>query len=95
MATESLFLQIKSYHISISHSNLLTSIILSHKHRVGLDLEYVSNKIARLAGKFLTPPEEKAISTPGSKGTMYIFTGAQKRHYIRYVTSRILIFVKR
>ena len=75
------FLTDKSFHISISHSNRLTSIILSRKHRVGLDLEYVSNKIASLAGKFLTPPEEKSISSRFRRYHVYIYWCAKETLY--------------
>ncbi|MFP4366718.1 MAG: 4'-phosphopantetheinyl transferase superfamily protein [Bacteroidales bacterium] len=75
------FLTDESCHISISHSNKLTSIILSRKHRVGLDLEYVSNKIASLAGKFLTPPEEQAVDSRCRKYHVYIYWCAKEALY--------------
>lgn len=43
------------YNISISHSKNLTSILMSKKKRVGLDLEYMDTKILRIADKFLRP----------------------------------------
>ncbi len=75
------FLTDRSYHISISHSNRLTSIILSKKHRVGLDLEYVSNKIASLAGKFLTEGELKDVSTRYRRYHVYIYWCAKEALY--------------
>lgn len=51
------YLHNNEYNISISHSKNLTSILLSKKKRVGLDLEFMSTKILRIADKFLTEEE--------------------------------------
>jgi 4'-phosphopantetheinyl transferase len=75
------FLTGENRQISISHSNKLTSIILSRKHRVGLDLEYVSNKISTLAGKFLTVAEEQAVSSEFWKYHVYIYWCAKETLY--------------
>jgi len=75
------FLTDASYNISISHSNRLTSILISKKHRVGLDLEYVANKIASVAGKFLTPPEENAIIKRYRRYHVYIYWCAKEALY--------------
>jgi 4'-phosphopantetheinyl transferase len=75
------FLTDQSYHISISHSNKLTSIIISRKHRVGLDLEFISDKIARLAGKFLTLPEEEAVIHTCRRYHVYIYWCAKETLY--------------
>lgn len=75
------FLTDRSFNISISHSNNLTSILISRKHRVGLDLEYTSGKIANLAGKFLTPPEEDAIDEKCWKYHVYIYWCAKEALY--------------
>jgi len=44
-------------HISITHSNQFTGIIVSEKHEVGIDIEKQRDKILRIAHKF-TPIEE-------------------------------------
>ena len=75
------FLTDLSFHISISHSNKLTSIILSRNHRVGLDLEFISNKIANLACKFLTPAEEEAVEKTCWKYHVYIYWCAKETLY--------------
>jgi 4'-phosphopantetheinyl transferase len=75
------FLTDRSYHISISHSNKLTSIILSKNHRVGIDLEFISNKISSLAGKFLTPGEEEAIVRKCHRYQVYIYWCAKETLY--------------
>ncbi len=45
------------YNISISHSRDLTAILLSQKKRVGIDMEYMSPKIERIAHRFINPNE--------------------------------------
>ena len=51
------FLLGNSYNISISHSNCLTSILLSRKKRVGIDLEFMSHKISYLSFRFINGKE--------------------------------------
>jgi 4'-phosphopantetheinyl transferase len=75
------FLTDQSYHISISHSNKLTSILLSRKHRVGLDLEFISSKIGGLAGKFLTSPEMESLNRKPGKYHVYIYWCAKEALY--------------
>jgi 4'-phosphopantetheinyl transferase len=75
------FLTDGSFHISISHSHKLTSILISRKHRVGLDLERVSNKISSLAGKFLTPAEERAVNPDCRRYHVYIYWCAKEALY--------------
>jgi 4'-phosphopantetheinyl transferase len=75
------FLTDRNYHISISHSRRLTSIMVSRKHRVGLDLEHVSNNISTLAGKFLTAAEEKAVDPECRKYHVYIYWCAKEALY--------------
>ncbi len=75
------FLTDRTFNISISHSNKLTSVLISRKHRVGIDLEYVSGKIANLSGKFLTPSEENAIDKKCWKYHVYIYWCAKEALY--------------
>ena len=51
------FLLNNSYNISISHSHLLTSILISRFMRVGIDLEYMSHRISQIAGRFINESE--------------------------------------
>lgn len=51
------FLEDRSHHISISHSDDLTAVFLSKTHRVGLDLEKQSHKVQRIAHKFINDQE--------------------------------------
>jgi phosphopantetheinyl transferase len=52
------FLRDGSRFISISHSNKLTAILLSTNEKVGIDLEYMSTNIGRIAFKFVNRKEK-------------------------------------
>ncbi|MFZ2339485.1 MAG: 4'-phosphopantetheinyl transferase superfamily protein [Bacteroidales bacterium] len=52
------FLRDGSRFISISHSNKLTAILLSSNEKVGIDLEYMSTNIGRIAFKFINRKEK-------------------------------------
>jgi phosphopantetheinyl transferase len=52
------FLLDNSSNISISHSRNLTAILLSRTMRVGIDLEYMSHKISRVADRFIGETEK-------------------------------------
>lgn len=51
------FISDNSYNISISHSYRLTSVLLSPKKRVGIDLEYMSHRIKNISHKFINQDE--------------------------------------
>ena len=51
------FLSDRSHNISISHSRELTAILLSKNKKVGIDLEYMSHRIERIAHKFINERE--------------------------------------
>lgn len=55
------FLLDNSYNISISHSNKFTSILIGRYMRVGIDTEYMSHRISRIADRFIH--KEEVIST--------------------------------
>lgn len=57
------FLLDNSSHISISHSRNLTSIFMSRFKRVGIDLEYMSHRISKIADRFINE-NEKITSSP-------------------------------
>lgn len=45
------------YHISISHSKTFLAILLSEQHEVGVDIEYQSPRILKIASRFLREDE--------------------------------------
>ncbi len=52
------FIKDGSYFISITHSNMLTAILVSRDERVGIDLEYMRVNINTFASKFLNKKEK-------------------------------------
>lgn len=56
------FLPDEQYHFSISHCGDYAAAIVSREKRVGIDIELVSPRIDRLAGKFLAIEEEGFFS---------------------------------
>jgi 4'-phosphopantetheinyl transferase EntD len=75
------FLLDNSYNISISHSNKLTSILIGRHRRVGIDTEFMSHRISRIAGRFLHT-EELITDDPGLvKYHMYIHWCAKEALY--------------
>ena len=51
------YLDDNSYNISVTHSNKYTAILLSKEKQVGIDIEYMSHKIERVAHKFINEKE--------------------------------------
>lgn len=45
------------WNISISHTKGYAAILLSRTHAVGIDIEYTSDRVARIASRFLRPDE--------------------------------------
>lgn len=52
------FLENEQYHFSISHGGNYAAAIVSTTHRVGVDIELVSPRIAAISHKFLHPNEK-------------------------------------
>lgn len=48
---------IPGYHISLSHTRGYAAVILSKTRPVGVDIEYRSNRVERIAQRFLRPDE--------------------------------------
>lgn len=53
---------VEGHQISISHTRGFLAILLSRSRRVGVDIEYRSDRIRRIASRFLRP-DESASST--------------------------------
>ena len=67
---------IEGYHISISHTLGYVSVILSRYYEVGVDIEYVSDRVNRISSCFLREDEVCANTTDMliawcAKETMY------------------------
>lgn len=55
------FLPDEAYHFSISHCGDYAAAIVSRDHRVGIDIEIPTDKVARIRHKFISAEEEDAI----------------------------------
>jgi 4'-phosphopantetheinyl transferase EntD len=75
------FLLDNSSHISISHSHEYTSILLSRFKRVGIDLEFMSHRISRIADRFINENEKITDSPELLKYHLYIHWCAKEALY--------------
>ena len=69
------------YNISISHSKKFTAILIGKKRRVGLDLEFMTSKILRIADKFLRPEELGNIEKDQELYHLYLHWCAKEALY--------------
>lgn len=74
-------LEDKSYNISISHSNKLTSILMSKERRVGIDMEYMSHRISKIADRFIHESEKITADPELIKYHLYIHWCAKEALY--------------
>ena len=75
------FLKGNSWNISISHSYNLTSIFISKKKRVGIDLELMSHKISSISHKFINAQEEVTDDPEQKRYHLYIHWCAKEAMY--------------
>jgi len=75
------FLKDGSRFISISHSHKLTSILLSANEKVGIDLEYMSSNIGRIAFKFINRKEKISKDTETRRYHLYLHWCAKEALY--------------
>lgn len=71
------YLEDEAYHFSISHCSHYAAAIVSPHHRVGIDIEVVTEKAARIRPKFASDAEWQLVLTaltqaegPGSKDAL-------------------------
>ena len=75
------FLKDGSRFISISHSNKLTAILMSSNEKVGIDLEYMSTNIGKIAFKFLNRREKITKDTENRRYHLYLHWCAKESLY--------------
>jgi phosphopantetheinyl transferase len=75
------FLKDGSRFISISHSHKLTAILLSRNEKVGIDLEYMSTNIGRIAFKFINRREKISRDPENRKYHLYLHWCAKEALY--------------
>ncbi|WP_346238246.1 4'-phosphopantetheinyl transferase family protein [Niabella insulamsoli] len=63
--TKKPFLADEAYHFSISHCADYAAAIVSSDHRVGIDIELPSAKVAKVRRKFISDAEEQALQPGG------------------------------
>lgn len=51
------FLVDQSYHISVSHTKSYVAVAINKEKRIGLDIEYISEKIKRVQSRVIAPSE--------------------------------------
>ncbi|PID92733.1 MAG: 4'-phosphopantetheinyl transferase [Bacteroidetes bacterium] len=75
------FVKGNTHNISISHSNKLTAVLISKDRRVGIDLEYMSGKISKVANKFINPREHITEDPKLRKFHLYLHWCAKEALY--------------
>lgn len=75
------FIKGNSHYISISHSRDLTSILLSPKMKVGIDLEYMSHRISSISHKFINENDSITDNEEQKKYHLYIHWCAKEALY--------------
>ncbi len=65
------FIMDGSHNLSISHSHKLTSILLSKNKKVGIDLEFMSHRINKIAHKFIN--EDETITSDKSLEQLHMY----------------------
>ncbi|MDR0714306.1 MAG: 4'-phosphopantetheinyl transferase superfamily protein [Bacteroidales bacterium] len=75
------FLADHSYNISISHSHKFTSILLGKTKLVGIDLEYMSHNIERIAHKFINDRDVITFDKDRRKEHLYVHWCAKEALY--------------
>lgn len=64
-STRKPFLPDEQYHFSISHCGNFAAAIVSKNERVGIDIELVTDKVAKIAHKFLNEAEKISVNSEG------------------------------
>lgn len=54
---------VDGYYLSLSHTEGWAAMILSKSHRVGVDIEYVSERVNRVASRFIREDEQQESLT--------------------------------
>ncbi len=75
------FLKDGSRFISISHSHNLTAILMSANEKVGIDLEYMSTNIGRIAFKFINRREKITKVQESRRYHLYLHWCAKEALY--------------
>ncbi len=58
----------RNVHLSISHTSGYAAVVVSPQKATGIDIEYPSQRIENLSGRFVNATEEKQFSLSGREG---------------------------
>lgn len=72
-----------SYHISISHTSRWVALILHTTKQVGIDIETIAERVAKVRTKFLSPAENQGI-LPHNYATLTTYWCAKEAVYKWY-----------
>ena len=75
------FIKGNAHKISISHSNNLTAVMISKDKDVGIDLEFMSGKISKVADKFINEKERITTDPEMKKYHLYLHWCAKEALY--------------
>jgi 4'-phosphopantetheinyl transferase len=75
------FVRGNTHNISISHSNNLTAVLISKDKRVGIDLEFMTGKISKVADKFINEKESITSDPEMNKYHLYLHWCAKEAMY--------------
>ena len=75
------FVRGNTHSISISHSNSLTAVLISKDKKVGIDLEFMSGKISKVADKFINKNESVTSNPEMKKYHLYLHWCAKEALY--------------
>ncbi|GAA4444556.1 4'-phosphopantetheinyl transferase superfamily protein [Pontibacter saemangeumensis] len=76
-------------HVSITHSPQLAAVILSDRHKVGIDIELITPKALRVVDKFLTEAEKEHTASDETKTCLY--WSAKETLYKLYSRKRLVL----
>lgn len=86
--TKKPFLTDEKYHFSISHSGDYAAVIISTKHRVGVDIEFAASKIENIKYKFLND-KELSLYHSADKKLLTLLWSAKEAIYKWYGGSEV------
>ena len=72
------------WHVSISHTRGYATVLLSRKDEVAVDIEYVSNRVAKIADRFIRDDEQD------DSGTRQLVCWCTKEAVYKYFSSQHL-----
>ena len=69
--------------LSVSHSGNYVAVIISPTHKIGIDIERISNRMSALASRFLTSGEMQTIDLQNIE-SLHVYWGAKECLYKMY-----------